>query len=181
MLFFWLNCVPSQWDGYDGQDTWEPERSLVKQGCVEVIKEFWHKSKICPSIDFLPDPDDVWRCWCCGKGYKNERTLDAHITRFHPPRQWYGSTADKDARNKMHKDAQDRKEHVQCSGSDLDNVWLFKYLGSLFRADGNQLPDIKARVAMAMVASGKMRNIWASEHIPSSSNCAFTKPVSARS
>ena len=68
----------------------------------------------------------------------------------------------------MHQEAQDNKAHVNCDGVDLDNVWLFKYLGSLFRADGDQKTDIRSRVAIAMVTSVKMRGIWASPHIPQS-------------
>ena len=48
----------------------------------------------------------------------------------------------------------------------IDNVWMFKYLGSLFRADGCHLADIKARIAVAMKTAGQMRNIWASKTTP---------------
>ena len=53
-----------------------------------------------------------------------------------------------------------------CDGVELENAWIFKYLGSLFRADGDQKADVKTRVTIAMVTSGKMRGIWASDHIP---------------
>ena len=155
-----------QWEGYPGQDSWMPERSLKKQGCADSIKDFWRSSNKCPSTDFIPDPEDTWRCWCCGKGYKTASSLKAHITRLHPPTQWHGSTAAKDARKKLHEEAQNRKEHVVCNGVELSNCWLFKYLGSLFRADGDQKTDIKTRVAIALVTSGKMRSIWAAKHVP---------------
>ena len=48
----------------------------------------------------------------------------------------------------------------------IENVWLFKYLGSRFRADGDQKADIQARIAAATNAFGKMRNIWASRSTP---------------
>lgn len=41
-----------------------------------------------------------------------------------------------------------------------------KYLGSKFRADGDQKTDIRARIAVAMSTFGKMRNIWASRTTP---------------
>ena len=73
------------WKGYSkNADSWEPERSLVRQGCTNCIKEYWHKSGINPSTDFIPDPDDIWRCWSCGRGYKTAGALKAHITRTHP-------------------------------------------------------------------------------------------------
>ena len=111
-----------QWDGHPGEDSWMPERSLVKQGCKESIKDFWRNNNVCPSTDFIADPDDMWRCWCCGKAYKQESTLKAHITRTHPPRNWHGTTADRDARKKMYQIVQDKKEHVNCDGTDLDNA-----------------------------------------------------------
>ena len=71
----------------------------MSQGCQDSIKEFWSQSSLNPSEDFIADPDDVWRCWSCGKGYKTVSALKAHITRTHKQRQWHGSTADKDTRN----------------------------------------------------------------------------------
>ena len=41
-----------------------------------------------------------------------------------------------------------------------------KYLGSRFRADGDETADIKARIAMANTTFGKMRAIWASRSTP---------------
>ena len=55
---------------------------------------------------------------------------------------------------------------MQCEDVELDNVWLFKYLGSLFRADGDQKVDVSARIAAATSTAGRMRAIWASKHIP---------------
>ena len=155
-----------EWQGHPGKDSWEPERSLIRQGCELSIKVFWDSCDLNPSTDFIADPDDVWRCWTCGKGYKSCRTLKAHITRTHPARSYRGSTADKDTRRKMHADAQEDKEYVFCEGCPIDNVWLFKYLGSRFRADGDQTADVKARIAAANAAAGKMRAIWAARTTP---------------
>ena len=48
----------------------------------------------------------------------------------------------------------------------IENVWNFKYLGSIFLADGDQTTDIKARIAAAATTADKMKNIWASRTIP---------------
>ena len=56
--------------------------------------------------------------------------------------------------------------HIKCEGKDIENVWAFKYLGSRFRADGDQYCDIKARIATATSTAGKMRSIWASRSTP---------------
>ena len=47
------------WSGYEGQDTWEPERSLKRQGCEESIRDFLMRSGHNPSDDFIADQDDV--------------------------------------------------------------------------------------------------------------------------
>ena len=48
-----------EWTGHPGKDSWEPERSLTRQGCEASIKAFWDSSDSCPSADFIADPDDV--------------------------------------------------------------------------------------------------------------------------
>ena len=165
-----------EWIGYPGEDSWEPERSLTQQGCQESIQDFWSKSKLNPSAEFVADPDDKWRCWTCGKSYKLARTLKAHITRTHTQRQWHGSTADRDTRTNKKKIYQQSLPRVSFAkevfavkeGKEplLDNAWVFKYLGSRFRADGSQYADITARIASATTTAGKMRNIWASRTTP---------------
>ena len=156
------------WEGHPGKDTWEPENSLTSQGCEGAIKDFWLHSKHEPSEDFIADPNDVWRCWCCGKGYSTERILDAHITRQHSTqhRKWRGTSADRDARIKLQKEFQATKAKVMCEGVPLENVWRFLYLGSIFRADGSHLADVRSKIAIARSTAGKMRNIWSSRHIP---------------
>ena len=154
------------WKGYPGEDSWEPERSLRKQVCSAVIRHFWQKSSQNPSADFIADPDDVWRCYCCGKGYATERGLATHIRRTHTQRQWTGCSADKDTRQQKRVKAQQAKKKVICDGEDLNNMWSFIYLGAKFSADGDHTTDVKARIAMAMKTAGKMRHIWASTIIP---------------
>ena len=155
-----------EWQDHPGKDSWEPERSLQRQGCGAAIIQYWEESRLNPSTDFFADPDGVWRCWTCGRGYKSDRTLAAHITRNHRQRTYCGSTADRDTRNRLHKEAQASKAKVSCGDRHIDNVWLFKYLGSRFRADGDMLCDIKARIAAATATFGKMRSIWAAKTTP---------------
>ena len=35
-----------EWLGHPDKDNWEPERSLVRQGCEESIKVFWDISSV---------------------------------------------------------------------------------------------------------------------------------------
>ena len=99
---------------------------MERQGCGPAIKQFWSDNHLNPSTDFIPDPDDVWRCWTCGRGYKTECTLAAHITRSHKRRIFHDSTADKDTHNRLHKEALTGKECVMCADDEeiIENVWM---------------------------------------------------------
>ena len=109
------------------------------------IKEFWINSDINPTTDFIPGPDEVWRCWICDHDYKTSGVLKTHITRTHPVNKVRGSTADKDTRNQMRKN-QEELDHVMCEDEEISNVWTSKYLGSRFRSDGDQITDVKVRI-----------------------------------
>ena len=61
--------------------------------------------------------------------------------------------------------AQAGREPVFCSGEELENVFVFKYLGTLFAADGRQQYDIKRRIALAMSRCGRLRHIFSSPFI----------------
>ena len=51
----------------------------------------------------------------------------------------------------MRKEAQEKLAHVICEDAKIENVWIFKYLGSRFRADGDQSADVKATIATAAI------------------------------
>ena len=160
------------WVNHPGKDSWEPERSLCRQACRAAIRHFWEKSSLNPSMGFIADPDDVWRCYSCGKGYDTERGLSTHIRRTHPQRQWTGSTADKSTRQQKRIKAQKSKPKIICDGKSLENVWAFVYLGAKFSADGNHLTDVRARIVKAVKTAGQMRHIWALQADPSSTTAA---------
>ena len=98
---------------------------LRRQGLGAAIRSFWNKSKQDPSAEFIADPDDIWRRYCCGKGFKLARTFKDHITRTHPKRKWLGSAADKDTRHNKRKTVQKKKSVILCEGKPLKNVWSF--------------------------------------------------------
>ena len=54
---------------------------------------------------------------------------------------------------------------MKCEGLSLGNVFKFKYLGSIFAADGSQEYDIERRVALAMKRCGQLRQCFDSEVI----------------
>ena len=76
-----------------------------------------------------------------------------------------GWRRDRTARNKKRIEQQKALPRVECEGNPIDNVWSFKYLGAQFRADGDNMIDVKARIAKAMRTAGQMCNIWTSRHV----------------
>ena len=52
---------------------------------------------------------------------------------------------------------------MQCEGAKLKNVFRFKYLGSIFAADGDQRYDVRRRIGLAMARMGKLTHVFNSE------------------
>ena len=117
---------------------------------------------------------------------KNERGRKIHESRKHknavPPdsdnhvlgmaneQDFQYRLADKAVRTKKMKKAQAGKPCVMClfhcGIKTLENVFIFKYLGTMFAADGMQIHDINRRIALAKTRCGQLRHIFASP-IPS--------------
>ena len=55
---------------------------------------------------------------------------------------------------------------MTCEGKALENIFLFKYLGSVFAADGSQEHDVDRRITLAMKRCGQLRNIFGSPDVP---------------
>ena len=68
-----------------------------------------------------------------------------------------GTCADKQVRLNKIIDAQALKDNVKCEGRQLKNVFKFKYLGSIFSADGSHEHDVKRRCAMAQDRLGALQ------------------------
>ena len=62
-------------------------------------------------------------------------------------------------------EAQADKPTIKCEGYALKNVFKFKYLGSIFAADGEQEYDIRRRVALAAARCGQLRHCFDSKGI----------------
>ena len=54
---------------------------------------------------------------------------------------------------------------VKCDHTDLQNVGFFKYLGSIFAADGEQRHDVSRRIAIALSRFGELRQIFNSDDL----------------
>ena len=51
---------------------------------------------------------------------------------------------------------------VKWGDLDIKNCWSFEFLGSLFLPNGEQMPDVQRRCAMAKQRAGSLRHVWAS-------------------
>ena len=149
-----------RWKGYSADhDTWEPRSNMT--GAAELIKEHEVSMGIY---------DNTWphRCEICDKPCKSQRGVSIHKTRSHsatPSQCFKGSLAEKKAEDVAVKSMQKMKPTVTCEGIPLDNVYNFKYLGTLFTSTADQLRDVKARVAQAMTRCAKLRNIFDAQDI----------------
>ena len=57
---------------------------------------------------------------------------------------------------------QELMPHVKWGDLIVDNCWIFEYLGSCFQPDGDQMPDVERRCAMAKQRAGTLRHVWSS-------------------
>ena len=63
-------------------------------------------------------------------------------------------------RTKKIKSQQEYRLVVSCEDTPLENVFRFKYLGSVFAADGMQLYDVKEQIAKSYATCGRLRHIF---------------------
>ena len=109
------------------------------------------------------------RCDVCDLPCASARGVKIHRSRMHkntPPQSFAGSLADKAVKCAKVKQQQSQRPSIFCRGDKLDNVYVAKYLGTLFTADGDQMKDIAARVAQATTRCGQLRHIFSSDNLP---------------
>ena len=156
-----------KWEGYE-QPEWEREHLLRRDGCHAAIRSFWTRSGLSPDKKYYED-ESAHRCDVCARAYKRKQDLKAHRTRtghhFQQQQDKVTATATSAAKLKKRTDMQDKLPKVRWGDLEADNCWRFKYLGSVFDADGGQMADVQRRVAMATQRFGKMRHIWKSKSL----------------
>ena len=89
--------------------------------------------------------------------------MKAHRTRtghFDCKKEKVTQTAETDSVTQKRKARQNKLSKVKWGERAVDNVWQFKYLGSIFEAGGGDMMDVHARITMTMQRFGKLRNIW---------------------
>ena len=143
-----------QWQGYGAEhNSWEPRQNLPPGMINDYLlanNEYEHN----------------WvgeRCPHCDKPCRSERGVKTHLRWCHwkPDEQNFkGTCAAKKVKQMKLAEAQLTKATIHCGDDELKNVFAFKYLGSIFCADGNQERDVKRRIALATVRMGELRHVF---------------------
>ena len=115
--------------------------------------------------------DHSWRFRCdvCDLPCSSARGIDIHKARKHKPdkeQNFVGTLAEEKVQVCKLVQQQESRPVIQCEGDDLENVFRFKYLGSVFTADAKQIYDIKTRIVKAFARCGKLRNVFDAQTIP---------------
>lgn len=147
-----------KWKGYsDDENSWVSRLNLHHQ----IIKEYELKSGAYVQ-------DWKFRCPKCDLPCASERGIKIHLSRSHrqeKPQEFQGRLVDKAVQVKKLEIQQEERPKVTCEGQPLDNIFRFKYLGTIFAANASQQFDIDSRIAMAMARCGRLRSIFDSDFI----------------
>ena len=148
-----------KWQGYSHDaNTWEPYANVTKDAITEYLKA---QGKY----------DHAWRYRCprCNKPCKSAHGVKIHYARScrrYDNSQCYEGTVAK----RLHtvatlKVRQKHETAITCEGRKLKNSFHFKYLGSMFAADGTDEVDLRRRIAMAMSRCGQLRFVLGASNI----------------
>ena len=147
-----------RWKGYSSEwDTWEPKSCIHPQSIIEYEKQVG-----------IYDHNWPHRCDTCGLPYKSARGVKIHKSVSHKPQKiqnFKGRQADRAAQEQKLRNQQKVRPKVLCENEPLENVYNFKYLGTMFNAIADQVMDVKTRIARAMTRCGQLRNILDSNKI----------------
>ena len=77
-----------------------------------------------------------------------------------------GSLADKAVQLSKRKAAENEREHVYTEGEEIENVHSFVYLGSKLQCDGDDLADVKHRMAIAQSEFSALSQFWQDHRLP---------------
>jgi hypothetical protein len=149
-----------KWKDYGLDDaSWEPFENFNEN----VIKKY---------LQANGTYDYGWqhRCHWCDKPCKSAHGVKIHYARkckkFEMQQQEFvGTIATKLHEVKTKKSRQVHRPVIKCENEPLENCYQFKYLGSLFTADGSEVKDIKKRIALAVGRCGKLRHILQSSTV----------------
>ena len=110
-----------------------------------------------------PDASIVIKKCASSRGAK----IHGHRCPHRPDTQNFaGTCADRKVKADKVEEAQSLKPKIKCEERPLKNVARFKYLGSIFSADGSQSFDLRRRIDMAIGRCGALRQVFDGKNIP---------------
>jgi len=106
-------------------------------------------------------------CPTCTRKFPTRRGCSIHQTRwclqdpeYANTRSRTGSLADKAVQRQKRIQHEATLEHVVVEGQQLENVYLFDYLGCRNECDCNDLADVKHRMDLAQATFSSLNHIW---------------------
>jgi hypothetical protein len=152
------------WKGYE-ETTWEHRRDIEAPRCVD---EFW---RYCvQDRESTVEADGENRCPDCCKMYKHPWVLKAHFTLGCPMAvaSRVGSKTERAVATARQVAVQDAAGVVMMGQKRLKMVFNFGYLGFRFQADGDRVPALEQRMAIARSRFAELHEIWRSKKLPTS-------------
>ena len=160
-----------RWEGHGPkEDRWEPRSHLPP----DVIQDY----EVAKGVY---DYDWPHRCQVCDHPCRSEHGIKIHHAKCHkeyshipagfknkyvrPLQDFTNRLADKAVQVEKLAKQQENRPVIRCEGEELENKFKFKYLGTLFAADGVQDYDIAARINKAKVRCGQLSHIFDSDKL----------------
>jgi hypothetical protein len=154
-----------KWEGFpEAEATWMHRRRLgAAQG---IVQDYW--AGVAQDTGDTITGAGEHRCSDCNGQYKRERDLKSHCTKgcALAVASRVGSRAEKAVAKGRQVVLQDAAGVVMMGSRRLQNVFNFKYLGFNFQADGDRLPALQQRMAIAKTRFGELHEAWHSKKLP---------------
>lgn len=147
-----------RWENYpEEEDSWEPRGNLhpydirmfeIKNG--RYVHDWQHRCDVCD----LPCRSAI-----------GVRVHKSRVHKAEKKQEFKGRLADGAVKVKKWTQLQSLRPKVECEGQQLQNVFKFKYLGTILAADGRDDYDISNRITKAQIRCGQLRNMFQAEHL----------------
>ena len=148
-----------KWRGYGhDENTWEPYENITKAAineCLEANGKYDYQWK--------------HRCPRCDKPCRSARGAKIHYARkckqYDKEQHFEGTVAKRKHTMAVLKARHKQEADVECEGEPLENCFTFRYLGSMFAADGTEDTDLRRRIGMATTRCGQLRFVLGSNKV----------------
>ena len=135
----------------------------------DLVDDFWNSRPASERAKTLSFPGEN-RCMGCNKAFKRQQDLAGHHTRGceRAVASRSGTRAEKAVAKAKQVALQAEAGAVRMGEKTLKNVFNFGYLGFRFQADGDRMPALEQRMAIARTRFGELHEIWRSTKLPAS-------------